>query len=573
MLSCLSLVLLALGALPALAQDQTARVWAVYAYTVGGEATPKVFPRPRSLTPYGSYQLHEAGAAFRDRYVALKSGVHHHSTRIQNLSPYLIDNDDVNVDTADDGVVIASAQAFMQGVYPPLDESFNSSYFASQLELANGSVINTPLGGYQYPSIRTYGAEDPLSLRLAGQGLCPKHAFANIQYIGSEGFWQTYQESAPFYRHLHSLALSGEFDTIAASYANATTVAEFLDYQAMHNESLMQSLSEEDVKRARWYAGKFLYATNGNTTSSDLVDGSIRVIAGQGQVSSVLNAFESSIQARGALGKMTLQFGSHQTAVSFASLLQLAATNSNFSSSPPSPGASLVLELFSYEGERYPTYPDTSELYVRFLMHNGTTAEFVPFPLFGHSPSRIAIPFTEFRTSMQKMTMGSTADWCQRCDSSVVFCSGAVKSRHSNPSSPQSKENESGGLSNAVAGVIGATVTVAVLTLIAVVGFFACLRSRRGRRISLGAGGLGGFKRNDKAAGDADLALQSPQWGANIKRPTASARGYERHGSWEMNDQSSRHEESVGSPSSLAGELEEWQQRAAAQPAKAQEYL
>ncbi|KAL4761843.1 uncharacterized protein BDW70DRAFT_167815 [Aspergillus foveolatus] len=542
-----------LGVLAAAASDHTARVWAVYAYTINGETIPRVFPRSRALTPYGAYQLHEAGSAFRRRYVSVKAGADGPDTRIENLSPYLVDNDDIKITSTPDVAVLASAQAFMQGVYPPLNESFNTTFFDNQLELADGSLISPPLGGYQYPSIVTVGVEDPQSLMVSGQALCSRHAAANLEYIASKEFWQTYEESAVFYNRLHTLSLSGHFDTTASSYANATAIAEFLDYQVVHNESLLHSLSAEDIKRARWYAGRYVFATNGNTSASGTtVDGGIRTIAGQGLASSVLNAFETTIQNRGANGKMTLQFGNYQTAVSFTSLLQLATTSPNFTSSLPRPGSSLLLELFSLESERYPTYPDPAQLYVRFLLHNGTRAEFVPYPLFGHGPSNTAIPFSEFQAEMQRMALGSTEDWCRRCNSSAVFCSGVVKPLPRQSAASKARKDR-GGISAAVAGVIGSVVTIAVLALIGVVGFFLCLRTKRLRNP-----GLGGFKRDSKMASDSDLTFKNPQWGDAIKAPTASAKGHERHGSWEMKNKCPPRlvEQTVGS-SSLADELEE----------------
>ncbi|KAL4987681.1 hypothetical protein BDW68DRAFT_197225 [Aspergillus falconensis] len=519
------------------ANDQTARVWAVYAYTVNGESIPRVFPHSRALTSYGAYQLHEAGSAFRSRYVSVKSGADEPGTRIENLSPYLLDNGDVKITSTPDVAVLASAQAFMQGVYPPLNESFNTTFFNNQLELTDGSLVTPPLGGYQYPSIVTVGVEDPQSLMVSGQTLCSRHAAANEEYIASQEFWQTYEESAVFYNRLHALSLSSHFDTMASSYANATIISEFLDYQVVHNESILHSLGAEDIKRARWYAGRYVFATNGNMSASGTtVDGSIRTIAGQGLVSSVLNAFETTIQDRGANGKMTLQFGNYQTAVSFISLLQLATTNPNFSSSLPRPGSSLILELFSLESESYPTYPDPAQLY----------AEFVPYPLFGHGPSNTAIPFIEFQAAMQRMALGSTEDWCRR-----------LKAQPRQPAASKARKNR-GGVSAAVAGVIGAVVTIAVLTLIGVVGFF-CLRTKRLRKPS-----LGGFKRDNKMASDSDLTFRYPQWGDTIRGPAAPAKGHERPPRLV--------EQSVGS-SSLADELgEEWVLHSTA-PVKPHEYV
>ncbi|KAL2864650.1 uncharacterized protein BJX67DRAFT_373656 [Aspergillus lucknowensis] len=479
MAACLSLALLSLflSTSPAAAQDHTAQVWATFAYTVHGESIPQVFPGPRTLTSHGANQLHDAGAAFRDRYL-----------RIANLSPYLLDNEDIKVASTPELADLASAQAFMQGLYPPLDQAFNDTSFEYESRLADGSAATAPLGGYQYPPIITFGYEDPQSLILSGQAFCPTHAFANAEYIGSKEFWETYEESAAFYNRLQT------------NYANSASISEYLNYQVVHNETLMHSLSPEDIKRARWYAGKYMFATNGN-----------RSAANSGGLAS----------RRGADSKMTLQFG-------------LARTEDSNFTSLPNPGASIVLELFSMESESSTAYPDPAKLYVR------------PYPLFGYSPSKMAVPIREFQDEMQKISLESVIDWCRRCNSSAVFCSGVLDTGRS------SGNTNRGGVSAPVAGVIGAVVTIVVLALMAIFGFLAySWRTKRLRKPS-----LGGFKGDRKLASDSDLTFKDPHWGNNtVQPPQASARAHERHGSWEM---ASHKKPNAGS--SFADEVEEeWQ--------------
>jgi hypothetical protein len=567
MSASLSIALLVFSSfIPTFAQDQSPRVWAAFAYNVYGEVIPTAFPRPRALTSHGANQLHDAGVAFRNRYVSLNST--DRSLRIQNLSPYLLDNDDIKVSSTPDVAALASAQAFMQGLYPPLDVSFNASFFGQDSRLADGSSSIAPMGGYQYPPILTFGYQDPQSLTISGQALCPAHAYANVEYIGSKEFWDTYEESAAFYNRLQSFAISGEFDITASNYANATSISEFLNYQAVHNESFLDSLSAEDIERARWYAGKYVWATNGNTSGSNSVqDTSIRTIAGEGVASSVLNAFETNVQGRGADSKMTLQFGGYQTAVSFISLLQLAKSEDSNFTSLPTLGSSFILELFSIENETYPTYPDPSKLFVQFLLHNGTDADFRPYPLFGYSPSNTAIPFHEFETRMQKISLGSVTDWCQRCNSSAVFCSGVLNEEQSN------NNKGSDGISPAVGGVIGAVVTIVVLALIGIFGFLVySWRNKRLRKPS-----FGGFKGNRKLASDTDLTFKDPQWeNDTVKPPQASARGYERHGSWEMGNQKlppKVTDQTSNAGYSLGDEIEEWQLHSAVKPVGVHEHV
>ncbi|KAL4968759.1 uncharacterized protein BDV14DRAFT_187543 [Aspergillus stella-maris] len=545
--------------------QQTQHTWAVYAYTTNGESIPKVFPRPRALTAYGAHQLESAGIAFRNRYVSMAHATEMGSTKIENLSPYLLDNDDVKIGATADAAVLVSAQAFMQGAYPPLDTSFNSSIYNAELELADGSMISAPLGGYQYAPIVSHGVSDPQSLALSAQALCPRHAYANIEYIASEEYRETYEESAPFYNRLHDLALSRYFDAAASSYANATSIWEYLAYQAMHNDSLLDTISKEDVKLARGYADKYVFATNGGTSAPIAAeDEDIRAIAGSGLASSILNAFDNTIEGRGAYGKVTLGFGSDKTALSFISLLGLPSIQYPNFYSLPNPGASIVLELYSYENKTYPTYPDPANMFVDFWFRNGTGSKFIPYPFWGLGNGFYGMHFNEFKAEMQRLALRSASDWCQRCNSTAVFCSGVDgPSRQGIYRAHRNRD----GLSLAVAGVIGAAVTIGVLTLAAVAAFF-CSRTKKVRKPS-----FGGFKGSSKMVSDTDLTFGKSQWDDDLKVPAAAARRHERHGSWELSDRGSPSQLSPGVSSFVDEIEEEWRIHSGAKPTRAREHV
>ena len=58
--------------------------------------------------------------------------------------------------------MVASALAFMQGLYPPVEGIFatnNGGLGASVM--ANRSLVQFPLNGYQYPSVLTMDLTDP----------------------------------------------------------------------------------------------------------------------------------------------------------------------------------------------------------------------------------------------------------------------------------------------------------------------------------------------------------------------------------------------------------------------------
>ncbi|PKX97433.1 uncharacterized protein P174DRAFT_418399 [Aspergillus novofumigatus IBT 16806] len=499
------------------AQDLKEQVWSVFAYTLHGDSIPNALPRPRALTPYGASELYAAGSAFRDRYVAIHSNGSGVGTRIPSLSPYALEAEEISVLSRTDQPAVASAQAFMQGLYPPLGEVYDGKFYDPSFVLANGSLSRAPLNGYQYPQVITVGSADPRSIIVDGLFECTLHEVADLEYKFSPEVQELTQESEAFYGRLYSQSLRGVYDLSSANYANAFYVSEYLEYELLHNKSLLSRLQREDIERARWYADHYMYATNGNVSSSEpSVSNDIRTIAGR------------------TLASHPCFWGS-EPAVALASLMQLASSSQENFYSRPDLGASLVFELFSLEAEGAPTYPDQSQLYVRFLLRNGTgiSAEFRSYPLFGHGPSNDAIPYSEFHAQMEKFSLGSTRQWCLECGSSAVFCSGVMgKAKKTSTSDNR--------LSPAIAGVIGAVVTVVALALAAILFFL--VRGFHMRRMSRSS--AGGFKGNSKMASDADLTAKdsthedvkpaespdSETFGAG----GAVVCGHERTGSWEM---------------------------------------
>lgn len=305
------LALAAVAALqfPALiaAQALKEQVWAVFAYTLHGDSIPNALPRPRALTPFGASELYAAGSAFRDRYVAIHSNGSGVGTRISNLSPYALEAEEVSVLSRTDQPAVASAQAFFQGLYPPLGQVYDGEFYDPTFVLANGSLSRAPLNGYQYPQVITVGLADPRSIIVDGQFECTLHEVADLEYKFSPEVQELTQESETFYSRLYNQSLRGVYDLSSANYANAFFISEFLEYELLHNKTLLSHLKREDIERARWYADRYMYATNGNVSSSKLsVSNDIRTIAGRTLASHVLEAFDTNIQYRGANSKMNL---------------------------------------------------------------------------------------------------------------------------------------------------------------------------------------------------------------------------------------------------------------------------
>ncbi|KAJ5690328.1 hypothetical protein N7462_004720 [Penicillium macrosclerotiorum] len=558
------------------AQEYTEKVWGVVAYTIHGDSTPNVLAenRPRFLSDYGANQLAAAGAAFRDRYLASGNSLNDSDTAIQYLSATALDSNDVEVYATTDQFVIASAQAFMQGLYPPVNQS---GMAASDLG-TNGTVIS-PLGGYQYPRIITLGEGDPQSIILDGQAECLMHEVAGSEYQDSSDVEQITAETEGFYLWLWRELLSGVYDRSSVTYTNAVDISDYMEYEALHNSTFIEYTPDDFMREARWLADRYTYATNSQSDSSSdrsTLD-SINPIAGQTLASGIINAFNMNINGFGTGQKLTLLFGGDEPAVALASLVGLASeAQSNFYSRPVR-GASLIFELYSFEeDETYPAYPGIDDLYVRFYLHNGTdSTPFSSFSMFGYGPSREYVSYVEFQSEMETFAVQSTQEWCLRCNANSVFCAGVLDS--TNPDSEKKKKD----LSPAVAGVIGAVVTIVVIGFLAVIGFFMCgvQKRRKDHKPS-----LGGFKGTNKLASDTDVTFRSPIWGGSKTANTDQndvaggiiVHGHERLGSWEMGQQK-KEVEGVQSTSqrpfsALEDENEdEWRIHSGLQPVKVRE--
>jgi len=171
--------------------------------------------------------------------------------------------------------------------------------------------------------------------------------------------------------------------------------------------------------------------------------------------------------------------------------------------------------------------------------------------------------WSDFMTGMGGFSLNEVADWCSVCESVNLFCE-AIASDLTN-STGSSTDNGDGkkGLSPVIGGVIGATVTIALFVICAIVmvlfGFRLDYHEKRAKGANTsdvggiavlkrnGSGG-GGFKGAEKLASDTDLTLKGGA-GASVIR-------HERVGSWELNESPVSPTSTVGKHSSLDKEIE-----------------
>jgi hypothetical protein len=521
----------------ALAAEQV--VWSAVTYTYHGEKTPDLFAGPYDLTPVGATQLYEVGQLYRERYItgAANSSLTNASP-IYGLNTYAIDNSQLQIMATDDPWISASAMAFMQALYPPQ----NATVPNLESMLANSSLAEYPLNGYQYPNIETLSLLDFNHVWIAGDDDCNNYDVVNVEYLASAAFVQEMQSTNEFYESLgDSVFWAIPEDDL--NYANAWTLWEFAAFEYQHNETLNQSGTFTAAELDTLYNLASQQQWNFNTPDSS---GTIQAMAGRTYASYVLQQFEHQVASNGSAEKLTLLFGSFEPMLAFFALSDLSTgpSASRFNSLPLH-GSTMTFELYSYAeiplsvSETVPFPSDTSELWVRFFFRNGTgdSNDLIEYPIFGRDNSQDDMSWSDFVLGMSEFSLDDLVDWCSECNSGSLFCEAIMLNYNSETGSGSSTTTTKKSVSTPVAGVIGAAVTIAttliVAAILALVGFRIDYRPRQKGGVSdLGvlkrSASGGGFKGAEKLASDTDLTMKGGA-GASVLR-------HERVGSWELND-------------------------------------
>jgi hypothetical protein len=377
-------------------------------------------------------------------------------------------------------------------------------------------------------------SNDLNSIWTQGAQNCPVYGAATASYYRSPEFAVLQTSTDEFYDSLQPEFLDGIFANSSVGYFDAYYIWDYLKYAEIHNTTVADTLDPEEVARVKVLAADWVFAMYANTSISGNNDGDhIGVIAGRTLASRILQAFLTTINRQGETDKMTLVFGSFEPMVSFAALAGLVNQQNAAFYNLPEPGSSFVFELFALRDNDIGTYPDLDELYVRFVYQNGTNEFDVPieYPLFGRSPSQSMMTLSDFISGMERIMIANVEDWCETCSSYSIFCPAFTDSGTFGQDCSSHQ-----GLSPAVAGVIGAIVTLVVFAIILAAAMLLCgLRLHKVERKRRSE--LGGFKGAEKLRSDQDLSIPKGGAGAVIAEPgSAYVRGHERVGSWELRE-------------------------------------
>lgn len=197
----------------------------------------------------------------------------------------------------------------------------------------------------------------------------------------------------------------------------------------------------------------------------------VRAIAGAVLAGQIIQSLQAIVAGTSSTPKLNVQFGAYGTFMSFFGLAQLQNTSGDFYGIT-NYASSMTFELYTNSTD---AKPSSNDMQVRFLYSNGTasSSNLKQFPLFGQT----SLSWKDFQDGMSKFAITSTGQWCSMCGSTDGLCAA------SSPNAPPASSNQGHGMSNAVAGVIGAFVTLGVIlilgALIALIGGCRITRKKR----------------------------------------------------------------------------------------------
>ncbi|KAK3399863.1 histidine phosphatase superfamily [Sordaria brevicollis] len=456
---------LLLASLPAATAAET--ILGAYIFSRHGDRTTKAYS-PVKLTALGAEQVYRSGAYYRNRYIDEKS-----SSRINGISSDLADLTELSVTAPVDNVLQGSAGIFLQGLYPPAG-SVNSQ------KLANGTTIEAPLSGYQYIPVNTAAAASSHQAEsnawLQGNSGCPAAVSSSQAYFESKEYFELLESTKKFYQDLLPVYES-TFSSEKATYKNAYSIYDYIHVSTIHNTSIPSSelLTPSALQTLTDLANIHEFGLAYNASSP------IRAVAGSVLASHIVSTLKDSISSE-STQKLNIQFGPYGTFASFFGLSQLPAASADFTSIVDY-ASSMSFEIFT---ESSSSSPSEDEIMVRFLFANGTASDSnpaKPFPLFGQDKTEL--PWKTFVEEMNKIALeGGSKEWCDACGEKSGDCAVYYPEE---TAAGAAAEGGNKGMSNAVAGVIGAMVTLGVvLGLQALVLGVAGLRLTKRRKQETG---------------------------------------------------------------------------------------
>ncbi|KAF4983039.1 hypothetical protein FZEAL_1464 [Fusarium zealandicum] len=417
----------------------------------------------QSLTSLGAEQNFQVGSDYRSRYLSSDS-----DSQILGISEDEYKPSQIFASAPDQGILMNTATAFLQGLYPPLADI--DPEIVSQT-LNNGSESEAPLDGYQYVRLQTISDNSPDTIWIKGDDACPKYITASKAFMDSDVFAQRTDDTKDFYEGFYDVLSDGVYNLQPENmtYRNAYNIFDLVNVARIHNESSpARNVSDADLLQLRALADSAELGLNWNASDP------ARAIGAETLSGAVLAQLNQTVTSEGKL-KFSLFAGSYDTFLAFFGLAGLLDESPDFHGLPDY-ASTMAFELFTdKDADEFPSDP-AKDLRVRWLFRNSTAGELEPFPLFGAGEDSLS--WTRFVSEMEERSITDVGDWCTQCGAKEDFCAAYKTDDDEESAEIGGSSGSKGGMSNVVAGVIGAMVTLGVVAVIGAVAFVVMRKKR-----------------------------------------------------------------------------------------------
>ena len=372
-----------------------------------------------NLTVLGYVQEYKNGQDIRAMYM------NNTDTAIAGLNTTVANGNQLRImaDAGGEGsVIVDSANALAQGLYPPYTES---------IVLANTTTVSWDRA--QLVEVSTI--EPDQETWLEGYTDCGAWTERLNAWYQSDDFRAQAAIANPFFA-----SLSGVLGDRPAQLENAWNLFDYLNVESIHNASV--AVRAEDLEQARYWAN---YHEAGSFTDADLTD--VGNIAGQAILPPILDAIHD-------IGNATDPLKLAYLAIAYKPFLSLFNMWGL-----PSPLRDTVVDYASAAIIEVRT-DDT----MRLLFRNGTEGDFTAYPLLG-STDASSYPVTDFASKMAPYALEDRAAWCDKCSETEARGCATLASLNGTGGAGYAGVTSTTGrhqVSPVVAGVIGAVVALAV---------------------------------------------------------------------------------------------------------------
>ncbi|GAA5959601.1 hypothetical protein JCM21900_002951 [Sporobolomyces salmonicolor] len=439
------------------------------------------------VTPLGEVQNYQLGQMLRSIYTGSDA-----SRAISGLSSTTFNGYQINA-TADAGgegsVIYDSALALWQGFYPPNEG-------VSEITLANGTNVTSPLNGYQYVQVNTVIPDDDVTFEPWTN--CNTWANRTTEFYNSAGFLAKQNEEAGF---LNMLKTSGIVGNRSVTLPNMYNVFDYMNVNSIHNATYAAELNATGAGTLAHVSDLASYHEYGLFTDSSL--GGLGNIAGRTLFNRIIGSLETFTESDNEV-KIAHYHMAYKPFLSLFNMTNIAAaTNPVFEYPYAMVGYASVAVFEIRDGGS-----GSSGYDVRFGFKNGssTATDVTYYPLFGSS--NIDTDLATFMGNLEPYLIPNNTDWCSLCSNngSVDTCSewALTEKYESLYEQYMGKANDSP--SRAGAGGIGAGVTIVVgLALLGLMRAFGLIsfgkhRPTKHDRYPLNEHGAGSYKEGSVSA-------------------------------------------------------------------------